>query len=174
LSNSCQSDEDCDDNDSSTSDKCLSEVSTCLYQFKECDEYGQVVYIDVLLMTVSYPPYFELTDEHGVIKLQGGPYFNADTPYQSKVCLGDGTYELKMSSKGSLGTYKVYLNDETKYTFLASGSFGYYDENIEEVFEVRKPSSYPSQFILSIIIMMTTMMMIIMMMMLLLTKPHGR
>ena len=118
------------------------EVSTWLYYIKECGEYGQVVYVDVLFTYIYESPYFELTDEHSVIKLQGELYFNNNTLYYFKLCLDNSTYKFKICNDSSVSTYKVYLNDKTKYIFLASGSFDW--ENNEDVFEVRKLSSHLS------------------------------
>ena len=115
-----------------------------MYLFKICSEYGKIVYINVVLYLItSFSTYFKSTNEHSIIKFQGGLYFNTNTPYYSKVCQGNGTYEFKIYNEGSYSIYKVYLNNKKKYTFRTSGFF-ISDRYIEEIFQVRKSLSRPS------------------------------
>ena len=47
LSQKCTADSDCDNNDPSMADECMSVVSACIHCNKECDEHGQIVFLDV-------------------------------------------------------------------------------------------------------------------------------
>ena len=148
LWNSCTSDLECDDGDPSTTDECLAVVSTCVHRFMECDEYGQMVFVNETLYTnVFYDTFFELRDDKAVMKLEGGQYVNKGATHHSKVCLGDGTYNFAMHKGpfswaiGSNGIYRVCTEEATKYHYLASGYINGYAETI---FNLLKASSNPS------------------------------
>ena len=74
----CSTHGECNDDDPSDADECLSEASTCLCKCNnDCEEHGQMLYVNV---TVSHANaddiYFHLKDDDGDVVLNGGPYCN--------------------------------------------------------------------------------------------------
>ena len=158
----CLTNTDCDDDDSSTIDKCLSEASTCLNEpQKECNDYGQMIYVNVTIGEIYNDDiydyysedndiYYELIDENGKMKLKGGPFTAAYTTFHSSTCLADGTYAFTIfgggyglsGSWGGDGNYIVYTEENTKLNYIASGS--YFDYNETTTFTFNKASLMPS------------------------------
>ena len=114
----CNDDSDCDDGDYSTNFSCKSEVSTCIYRPKACNEYGEMVQINATTFNFPESAIWVIEDEEGVIHHEGGPYELSKRTFASNKCLPDGFY--RFTNKGSdlvgiklgVGSEGLSINEE--------------------------------------------------------------
>ena len=101
LFSNYDSDIDCDHNDSATFDKCLPTISTCTHKCEECNNHGQMVFVNATLAYVSSDATltFELIDENDIVKLKGGLHTTDYRTNHLKVCLADGSYNFAIYSE---------------------------------------------------------------------------
>ena len=82
----CYSNENCDNKDLSVHNECLLVTSACLHKFKECAEYGQILFVSITVSSVLKNPYFKIIDENDVLKLKGRLFILRNFTCQLKVC----------------------------------------------------------------------------------------
>ena len=114
---SCAINKDCEDNDPTTNDICNRNASVCIHTYKNCEEYGST--IEVNITTDSFPrdTRWSIRDNNGLVKFEGGPYKQARNHYHHKTCLPIGMYNFTiLDTKGD----GLYMEDEGGYKLSAN------------------------------------------------------
>ena len=118
VSQECTDDIDCDDIDITTTDVCNVEAATCLYFARECSEYGKKINIEIETYWNPDDDGWTITDENGVIQLEGGPYGQAYFNYTPpETCFIEGVYTVAYTGSGWFGMV-IEANDEVALDYL--------------------------------------------------------
>ena len=70
----CLLDSDCDDGDYRTMSTCKIEATACLHRPRPCDEYGQIISINVTTLNFPEATGWKIKDHNGDVQLEGGHY----------------------------------------------------------------------------------------------------
>ena len=155
----CIMNEDCNDNDPCTIDKCNIESNTCMHAI-DCQQCNKIDKITVNLLPDSYPK--EITwdiKRKNKIVMRGGPYPEMKL-YSKSQCLGRGNYIFTIyddygdgiRDDDRNGYYDLIFDDVLiqsggDYTFFESASFDVVDTNQQEnstkIPKTKKPTKKP-------------------------------
>lgn len=114
----CIDDNDCDNNDYSTTYLCKKEAATCVYFPKNCDEYGEMVHIDITTFNFPELATWTIENREGMVQHEGGPYDLSKRTFTSNVCLPHGFYKIRNAGsdligiKLGVGNNGVAINEE--------------------------------------------------------------
>jgi hypothetical protein len=99
----CLLDSDCDDGDYRTMSTCKIEATACLHRPRPCDEYGQIVSINVTTLNFPEATGWKIKDHNGDVQFEGGPYELSKSTYVDNACLPDGFYTFVNSGDDLFG-----------------------------------------------------------------------
>jgi len=99
----CNQDIDCDNDDYSTSHTCIIEASACVYFPKACQDYGELIDIEIATFNFPESAAWVIEDGEGVIHYEGGPYQMSKRTFSHSKCLPDGVYKFKNTGSDILG-----------------------------------------------------------------------
>ena len=108
----CLQDSDCDDGDYRTISTCKREATACLHRPRPCDEYGQIISINVTTLNFPEATGWKIKDLNGDVQFEGGPYELSKNTYHDNTCLPDGFCTFVNSGDDLFGLKLGVKNDQ--------------------------------------------------------------